>query len=964
MKQLFFIAGFLGMILGLHAQTQLIGPMTGVEIVYDISSNGRYVVGMTARQNGAGYVWDLQNPNNLVVFGTAVYSYGVTNNRLVAGNFNHTIDGVQLVGAGYSATGSTWVSLGNGLIDHPASDQDGTTARCISDDGLTIGGYSHKQIAGNKIVVPYSWTKNEANEWIGREWAYPNNIIQGSLLNLTADGQKAVGYVHNGFTRAAIYWSSPSSYELPFPGDEWTEYVCISANGKYAGFNVGGLTSGQTGVQNLETGEMTIVAQSGIINAVSNDGLAVGVYRPNGIEKPFVWSKKLGFMDFGVFMARYAPSVSIPSPLAAVFNLSSSNFSLNATVAPDGLTFALQATTTAMPRAAYVYGLKLAAPITIFPYPKNLTVDVPVADRNKVILNWEAPELEGETLTGYQIFRDAGTAPLVVTDANTLTYTDLNVPVGYHTYKVKALYGTETSNTSNTVQAMIVDNYQLPLIEDFKSLNLTKNFWTAVIDKDLNGPLPHLTWEVFSDAGVEETPGLRLYVTNMYGEEDQQFAGSLISKYLDGREAEHVYLSFLVKPNYYMETTLTPDTLTVDVWNGETWKQIDKYVFRLSMDWKAQILDLSPVAAGQFFKVRFRVSGENKTVSAKPFHFADIRVTTQEPNGSAIPRDLLYLRGENNSVQIAWRHPDLDLYALTYAQSPKRYSIGDGGKPFIAVNRFDAEDLVIYGDRSLVSVTTYINQKVTNQSVPTTLALAVFDGDTRIVDQPINNFTANAWNTFILNEPVSLKNKNLKFGLEVLTHDAKEEPVGADGTRNVVTGKGDLYFEDGEWKTLFDAGVVNNWCIIGNVADEANASVRNLKVVGYNIYRDGIQLNDDLIFGQSWMSSGENCFTVRAYSIDSSISAKSEKICVPIVDGISTIKANSFDVYPNPTHGMVTVQSENTIQKIQVLDVTGRVLRVVDSINGKETSVDLSALPNGIYLLNVDGKTIKVIKTS
>ena len=70
--------------------------------------------------------------------------------------------------------------------------------------------------------------------------------------------------------------------------------------------------------------------------------------------------------------------------------------------------------------------------------------------------------------------------------------------------------------------------------------------------------------------------------------------------------------------------------------------------------------------------------------------------------------------------------------------------------------------------------------------------------------------------------------------------------------------------------------------------------------------------------------------------------------------GVNTVSIEDIAVFPNPTKGLVTISTgQFRIQSIRVSDMTGRVLRVLDPIPSATTTVDLSGLPAGHYLLHV-----------
>ncbi|MCD7974031.1 MAG: T9SS type A sorting domain-containing protein [Candidatus Azobacteroides sp.] len=79
-------------------------------------------------------------------------------------------------------------------------------------------------------------------------------------------------------------------------------------------------------------------------------------------------------------------------------------------------------------------------------------------------------------------------------------------------------------------------------------------------------------------------------------------------------------------------------------------------------------------------------------------------------------------------------------------------------------------------------------------------------------------------------------------------------------------------------------------------------------------------------------------------------------------------EGNSLSIYPNPIVGnTVIVQINNLIQKVEVIDLTGKCILAAADVNSVETTLDVSALGKGYYILRVTtGKgnieTAKIIK--
>ena len=75
-----------------------------------------------------------------------------------------------------------------------------------------------------------------------------------------------------------------------------------------------------------------------------------------------------------------------------------------------------------------------------------------------------------------------------------------------------------------------------------------------------------------------------------------------------------------------------------------------------------------------------------------------------------------------------------------------------------------------------------------------------------------------------------------------------------------------------------------------------------------------------------------------------------------------------FSVYPNPSTGIFTIQTENDINNaiITVADLNGRIVYNTKVLNLKQTSLNLSELQSGMYILNIKNESYnysqKIIK--
>jgi len=66
--------------------------------------------------------------------------------------------------------------------------------------------------------------------------------------------------------------------------------------------------------------------------------------------------------------------------------------------------------------------------------------------------------------------------------------------------------------------------------------------------------------------------------------------------------------------------------------------------------------------------------------------------------------------------------------------------------------------------------------------------------------------------------------------------------------------------------------------------------------------------------------------------------------------GVETNQATVFTVYPNPAKGLININTTSEISKVEIYNTLGQ---LVNTVTGNKKEMDLSALSNGIYFLNI-----------
>ena len=82
-----------------------------------------------------------------------------------------------------------------------------------------------------------------------------------------------------------------------------------------------------------------------------------------------------------------------------------------------------------------------------------------------------------------------------------------------------------------------------------------------------------------------------------------------------------------------------------------------------------------------------------------------------------------------------------------------------------------------------------------------------------------------------------------------------------------------------------------------------------------------------------------------------------------IIDGVGEAGAGMLQIFPNPTSGLVTVNSAVLIKNLNVLDNSGRLL-LVNEVDALNCTLDLKQLKEGLYFIRIEtseGETVRKI---
>ncbi len=83
-----------------------------------------------------------------------------------------------------------------------------------------------------------------------------------------------------------------------------------------------------------------------------------------------------------------------------------------------------------------------------------------------------------------------------------------------------------------------------------------------------------------------------------------------------------------------------------------------------------------------------------------------------------------------------------------------------------------------------------------------------------------------------------------------------------------------------------------------------------------------------------------------------------DNVIVPVVLGVNENTAAKISVYPNPAKDNITINNLIGNENIQLSTIEGRVVNQVINGDGQKVTMDLNELPNGVYIITVNGNIV------
>lgn len=392
------------------------------------------------------------------------------------------------------------------------------------------------------------------------------------------------------------------------------------------------------------------------------------------------------------------------------------------------------------------------------------------------------------------------------------------------------------------------------------------------------------------------------------------------------------------------------------------------------------------------YSYEFELVTKTSAVSEKS---APVSIDLYYDNGSLAPTNLrVAQQAEGN--RLSWQFPALGEPIYLRWHDGYNYKAGGltNGGAFFAGACWFASDLKGYGNLALSDVEVYINQ------IPEALFLLVYENNTLVRQQFVPNLKQYSFNTIHLEEPLKIdEGKNLRVAVYIEQNEITV-PLGYD-RGPARSGRGDLYSSDGiTWQTMEDSGseVDANWNISIGLSPYSNVlpgtekkaakklpafhpkrmanADMTFKAVdtkgetssdknvfeGYNVYRNGECLNDELTTDTVFTDTKAYSDKYLTYQVSAVYSVAGEKFSDKVtiiatgIDGVNGQNGVTLKV----EDGQLIVLGAHHGDRITVASADGKLIASAIATDDYRQTVSLAAATTGTYIVKVGNSTFKL----
>lgn len=860
-----------------------------------------------------------------------------------------------------------------GNISEYFDETDGSYASVVSADGKVAIGY--KQISGYPSDL-MRWTYDESSDSYKCEnFAIPEGAIGGSVIGIADDGSQVYANVIMPGEYGAIHY--PAVWSV---GTGWT-MVQVPDIASY-NYDFGAVAMSPDNTQMLICGNSAERHYLGVYNVLSET--LEQIVLPEGIFSVkaqaitdegniFLSLTDDSWMPVNYYLDRngetFLPLSDYLSECAAgIENIAELAEKEVLAVSGDGRHLLLYQDNWP---AGTSHMLSIDNPaVSMAAAPENLKIYH--SSPEEVTCTWSGIKSvpDGISIKGYRVTVDSQ-EPVFV--AATSLGGDFSVKAAAkigtkHNATVKTVYS--KNGVERTSGDSAPASVYLPAKTELTSYD---NFDDCILDNNGNPMYTGDDWQALASESnsqvIQWYMDVRDYennnpYANVISIADTPWSCAWVSRYHDAKGTEDFFLSFYIQSKEVNEAGQDRSTdfldveYSIDGANWETLASICGADTRHAI-WDFHRIPLGEKLAGKTFQIRFNAHGQGKAQIAWAVDCIGIsdKMDAEAPQGVRISE---YTDGKptftwQNTMK-AW---DVS-YVVNSSIEFDKNAASEGKPVMMAIDLYpeklkahvgeyiSAVSAFLYDDPSIIKNDSKIEAIVFADNKEA--ARATFTAPFDIVR------SSTAW----LDHPVLIKEGvTYRVAVNLAKYDAGNAPLyyqsAPDSFKPGVT---DLFSEDGgaTWQTMNDAlpGSACIWSIHADITttpEDASDLQKDAEIIGYNVYRDGVKINNGVIYSPYMRFTDEASvdkasYTVQAFYRDgrvSEISAPFEFDATTLSVGGILKDATSFTVAP----GAILLNGDCTGARLY--DVSGKVIAIA---NG--SSIDTTSLHAGVYLLRIN----------
>jgi hypothetical protein len=85
-------------------------------------------------------------------------------------------------------------------------------------------------------------------------------------------------------------------------------------------------------------------------------------------------------------------------------------------------------------------------------------------------------------------------------------------------------------------------------------------------------------------------------------------------------------------------------------------------------------------------------------------------------------------------------------------------------------------------------------------------------------------------------------------------------------------------------------------------------------------------------------------------------------IAPSVASSLKSVTDVAFNIYPNPVQNMAVIESKQTFNRIEIFDVSGKMVLNENYVSTFRKELDLSTLNNGYYIIRIQDRNCPLIK--